>query len=98
MTMLLSAASTGNGVGAVNIGQPGLYIFRVGGTFGGATVKLQELGVDGSTWDDVPDTSLTAAGKIVIALAKGASVRAAISGGTGVSVYADLRFAGAVGV
>lgn len=94
MTTLLSAASSGNGVGPVNIGQGGTHIFRVGGTFGGSTVSLQELGVDGTTWEALTDTSLTAAGKIVIILPKDAVVRANISGGSGVSVTADLRFAG----
>lgn len=94
MTQLATAAGAGNGIGTVVLGTGGVYIFRVGGTFGGTTVTLQELGVDGATWETVPDTTLTVAGKIVILLAKGSAVRVNIAGGTGQAIEADLRFAG----
>ena len=89
MIRLLSAASTGNG-SAVPINQGGQYIWRVGGTFGGTTVKLQELGVDGVTWEDITSASMTAAGKLTLSITASTTIRAVATGGSGVSVTSDL--------
>lgn len=89
---LLSAASATSG--SIRVDFDGEWLFDVAGTFGGATVGLQLLGPDGSTWIDVRDSAgalaFTAAGAVVVSLPVG-QYRATVTGGTGVSVSARLR-------
>jgi len=89
-TLLSAGAATG---AAVPMHLAGDYIFSVAGTFGGATVGIDMLGPDGSTWIALNDASgaiaITAAGAIGVSLPIG-SYRASITGGAGVSVYAVL--------
>lgn len=61
----------------------GAGVFTVTGTFGGATVKLQQLGPDGTTWLDISggDATLTAPGQGGFVLPEG-RIRASVSGGT----------------
>lgn len=66
----------------------GRAVFAVTATFGGGTVKLQMLGPDGSTWIDVADGSLTAAGTKVVEVPVG-QVRANVA--TATAVYASLQ-------
>jgi hypothetical protein len=83
--LLANAAATGATVSPI---ASGAYVFSAAGTFGGATVKLQALGPDGATWSDV--ASLAAAGSTGVVLGEGASVRAAVAGGSPAGLYATL--------
>ena len=60
----------------------GAGVFAVTGTFGGATVKLQQLGPDGTTWLDVAggDVDLLAPGQGGFVLPAGL-IRAVVTGG-----------------
>ncbi len=89
--LLSNAAATGT----AQVWQGGAGVFRVAGTFSGATVKLQYLGPDGVTWIDAgSDTTLTAAGGGVFNLDK-CSVRAAVTGGPPSGMYATIDKLGA---
>ncbi len=91
---LLSAAST-TGAASTNIAG-GNYVWRVEGTFGGATATLQVLGLDGTTWtnakdaDGTTDITATAARSKAVTVAQGTAVRVAIAGGSGVSLNSTL--------
>lgn len=69
----------------------GMGLFDVVATaFAGASVTLQRLGPDGSTWLPVgPDTTLAANGQGIFTLPPG-PIRAAISGGPPTAVYANV--------
>lgn len=83
--LLSNASATGNPVQW----DGGIGVFSVAGTFSGATVKLQFLGPDGSTYIDVgTDTTLTAAGGGGFVLSP-CKIRAAISGGSPSGMYAQ---------
>ncbi len=73
----------GDVTGAANTWAGGPGVFTVTGTFGGATVKLQQLGPDGATWLDVSggNADLTGPGQGGFVLPEG-QVRAAVAGGT----------------
>lgn len=61
--------------------------FHVVGTFGGATVQLERLGPDGTTWTTVPNTGLTSDSMVNFSL--GVSIlRAEVVGGTPSGLYA----------
>ena len=83
--LLSNASATGSAAS-----WPGGYgVFSAAGTFGGATVTLQFLGPDGSTWIAVGvDTTITSAGGGVFALPPG-QIRAAVSGGSPSGLYAQ---------
>jgi len=90
-TLLSAASATGAGV---SINSPASNcIFSVAGTFGGASVGLQMLGPDGVTWitlkDQVGAIEFTSADAIFVSLPIG-TYRATVTGGTGVSLYAQL--------
>lgn len=92
---LLKAASTNTGATATTANpfvsgvRGGDYIWRVSGVFGGATVTLQSLDLDGVTWVPVrnqantADVALTAAGSVGVGIGQGATVRAAITAASG---------------
>lgn len=64
--------------------------FSVVGTFSGATVTLQILGPDGSTWQSMgTDAALTAAG-VVNFDAPAGSIRAAVASGSPSGLYAEV--------
>lgn len=85
VVLLTNAAATGTA--QTWPGGPG--VFAVVGTFGGATITLQFLGPDGTTWLAAGTaTTVTAAGVGVFNLPKG-SIRALITGGASVSVTAN---------
>jgi hypothetical protein len=68
--------------------------FHVVGTFGGATVSLQRLGPDDSTWTDVgADVILTAEGMGNFNVGAG-KIRAEIVGGSPSGIYAEASGTG----
>jgi hypothetical protein len=77
--LLDNASATGSPRGWLG----GAGVFTVAGSFGGATVKLQQLGPDGSTWLDISGGAVdfTAPGQGGFVLPAG-PIRAAVSGGT----------------
>ena len=82
---LLSNASA---TGSSQIWYGGRGTFVVAGTFNGATVSLQLLGPDATTWIDAGVyTTLTASGAGNFDLPQG-QIRAAISGGPPSGIYA----------
>ncbi len=84
LELLSNASATGSG----KVWNGGEGAFLVAGTFGGATVTLQILGPDGSTWLDVgTDAALTAAGAVGFSLPPG-TIRAEVDGGTPSGLYA----------
>lgn len=89
VTTLLSAASA---TGSSFTWQGGTGYFEGTGTFGGASLNLQVLLADGTTWQAVgPDTNLAAAGVATFVLPAGVSIRGAITGGSGVSITATVK-------
>lgn len=86
MATLLSNESA---TGSAAIWDGGVGVFSCVGTFGGATVTLQFLGPDGSTYLDVgTDTTLTANGAAGFVLPPG-KIRASVSGGAPSALYAQ---------
>lgn len=62
---------------------------EVRGTFGGASVSLEVLDADGSTWHTVgSDTTFTAAGTDGFRLEAGCSIRMSVTLGTPSALYA----------
>ena len=87
MQLLNNAAATGSGTAWTG----GTGVFAASGTFNGATVKLQFLGPDGSTWIDVgTDTNLAAAGGALFIL-PAVQIRAAITGGPPSGMFASAE-------
>lgn len=68
----------------------GRYCFAVDGTFGGATVTLQMLSPDGSSYIAVPNTALTTEGMVTVDLPSN-SYRALVASGTPSALFAFLR-------
>lgn len=66
----------------------GYYMMDVVATFGGGTVKLQKLAVDGTTWNDVANSSVTAAGITAVLNCTVGSYRISIA--TATAVYVGL--------
>jgi uncharacterized membrane protein len=84
--MLLLSNASGTGSAAKWDGGNGTFICV--GTFGGATVTLQVLGPDGSTYVAVnAATTLTTAGMGTFSLPPG-QIRALVSGGAPSGLYA----------
>ena len=77
--LLDNATSTGN----PRNWPGGAGVFAVAGTFGGAAVKLQQLGPDGTTWLDISGGAVdfAAPGQGGFVLPAG-PIRAGVSGGT----------------
>jgi len=89
--LLNRAAATG----AASTWKGGPGVFRVGGTFGGATVTLQFQAPDDSTWVAAgTDTTLTAAGGGVFNLDK-CQIRALVAGGAPSNLVATVEALGA---
>lgn len=86
--MKLELLSNASATGSSMYWPGGTGTFSVVGTFGGATVTLQFLGPDGTTWVNAgADTTLTAAGGANFTLASG-NIRVSVSGGTPSALYA----------
>lgn len=82
--LLSNASATGNSA----IWPGGRGVFIAAGTFNGATVTLQLLGPNNSTWIDAGSfTTLTAAGAGVFDLPQG-QIRAAVTGGPPSAMFA----------
>lgn len=83
MSWSVRLLDNGSATGAAGKWAGGPGVFTVTGVFGGATVKLQQLGPDGATWLDVSggNADLTAPGQGGFVLPEG-QVRAAVTGGT----------------
>lgn len=85
-TLLTNSNTTGPTVSNIRGAN---YIWRVSGTFGGATATLQILDLDGSTWVNVrnqantADVSFTASGSTNVSIGQGASVRVALTSTSG---------------
>lgn len=77
--------------GAKQVGVSGLYLCRVAGTFGGATVKLQIKNADDSTWLDLPNSSVTAPGLFEVRIPAGVDIRASVASGSPSALYATLN-------
>ena len=88
---LTNVGAAGNGPGVV-VDEGGLYQYLVSGTFGGTTAKLQTLGPDGTTYIDVPNSSMTAAGALNVELPAGSTVRSVLTGGTPTVMNASLGY------
>lgn len=82
--LLSNASATGS---AVEV-QGGSYIWSTQGTFSGATLTLQALGPDGSTYMDV--AAITAAGAVAVNIGDGTSMRVAVAGGPPSGIYSTL--------
>ncbi len=90
LTLLDNASATGAGVTA-NLG--GRYVFIASGTFGGATLQLQILSPNpaGTVWIDLANGAFTAAPVgVAVDVPYGATMRAALTGGTPSAFYAAL--------
>jgi hypothetical protein len=85
--LLANASATGD---AQQVSFGGRYLMVASGTFSGATAKVQILGPDGSTYIDVADASLTAAGSKVIYLPNNCTVKGALASGTPSAMYLSL--------
>lgn len=89
VTLLTNASATGSGV-AWGGGDAEWAIW--GGTWSGATAKLQGLLATG-VWSDVVGASLTADGSYIVSLTA-RDYRVFISGGPPANLSSDLRRAG----
>ena len=67
----------------------GDYIFSVVGTFGGASVQLQALGPDGTTYINI-GTPVTASGTSGVRIGSYGVMRATVTGGTPSGISASL--------
>lgn len=85
IVLLSNASATSSPTSALSGGQ---YIWKVTGTFSGATVTLQSLGPDGSTYQDV--TSLTANGQAFVNVGVDEVLRATVTSGTPSALYSTL--------
>lgn len=84
--MILLENASATGLPAMWGGGQG--VFSAVATFGGATVSLQSLLPDGTTWGNVSSaTALTAAGFATFILPPG-QIRAAVTGGAPSAIYA----------
>ena len=85
--LLTNASATGS---AVQWGG-GWGVFEVAGTFSGATVTLQRLGPDGTTWYAVgSSTTLTSAGGAAFLMPPG-QIRALVASGTPSGLFATAE-------
>jgi hypothetical protein len=87
LTLLSNTAVSGS---PVIVSTGGSYMYGISGTFGGVSSKLQMLGPDGTTYVDVPTTTLTAAGYVKVDIPAGATVKSVLTGGTPSAMYATL--------
>lgn len=90
MGIRLDLLSNASATGSAQAWPGGCGSFFAAGTFGGATVTLQVLGPDGSTYLAVGDlATLTSAGGCNFLLAP-CTLRVAVTGGTPSGLYATV--------
>jgi hypothetical protein len=87
VSLLSNASATGAASAALDGGR---YLWAAAGTFGGATLQLQSLGPDGTTWLDAPGAALTSAGQWAVDVGAGESLRVKVTGGSPSGLYAVL--------
>lgn len=72
------------------IERPGIYIWKVTGTFNGATVALERLGPDGVTWQGEVGLVTNAAVEVPLYVTEDAILRTKITAGTTPSITSYL--------
>lgn len=87
LSLLSNAAASGT---AQVVSTGGRYVYMISGTFGGTSSKLQILGPDGTTFIDVPSSTLAVAGYISVDIPAGATVKTILTGGTPSAMFATL--------
>ncbi len=89
MTESVRLLDNGSATGEAMGWPGGAGVFTAAGTFGGATVKLQQLAPDGVTWLDISGgaVDLTAPGQGGFVLPAG-PIRADVSGGAPAALHA----------
>lgn len=88
LDLLSNATATGTEK-IVQIG--GRYVLTAVGTFSGATLQIQMLGPDNTTFIDLANGAFTAAPVgVAMDLPQGAHVRATLTGGSPTGMYAAL--------
>ena len=85
LTLLTNASATGSGVFAT---MGGRYVFRIDGTFSGATCTLQMLSPDGSSWLTLQ--AFTAEGTATVEVPQGGTYRVLVASGPPSAMYADM--------
>lgn len=68
----------------------GRYCWVVDGTFSGATISLEMLSPDGSSWIAISGSGFTAEGAVIVDL-PASKYRGAVAGGPPSNIYAALR-------
>lgn len=83
---------TNNTPAAAQSAYGGDYVWSVQGTFNGASVQLQSLGPDGTTYMNIgaAKTAADTTGGTGVGLGSNATVRAVITGGPPTGIYATL--------
>ena len=77
--------------------ETGRYLFIAFGTFGSASLKLEKLMSDMTTWLPITQvTPLTAAGQVLVELPDGL-YRTTLTGAGATGIYADLEATGFLG-
>lgn len=85
VVLLSNASATGQAATVPG----GRYVWAAQGTFGGATLTLQALGPDGTSYQDV--ASLTAAGALAVDVGEGTAMRVSIASGPPSAIYSSLK-------
>lgn len=86
--LLSNASATGN---SFQVNNSRDYVFSVDGTFGGATVTLQLLSPDGSSWLSITNAAFTAEGAVAVFLGADSTVRVLVASGIPSALYAALN-------
>lgn len=66
------------------------YVFSICGDFAGATIQLQLLGPDDTTWLDIANGTFAAQGATVVYLGAGNTIRAHVASGTPGALFIGL--------
>ena len=85
--LLQQGAATG---GSVLVERPGVYVWKVLGTFGSGQISLQKLNSDGVTWQGDAALVMFAEGELPVLIKEDTYIRAATSGATSPSFTSSL--------
>jgi len=66
------------------------YFFEVNGTFDSGSIKLQCLSPGQSVWRDVPNSSMTAPGVVLLKLGRGCMIKAVVVANASTNLDATL--------